>query len=111
MADRSITVKIGANVTGFVSAMKTAAKATEDAGARTRSWVSEHETAINDVSNMALGMGAALVAGAGTAVVAFANFDAAMSSVQAATMETAENMDMLREAAIQAGADTQYSAT
>jgi TP901 family phage tail tape measure protein len=36
-------------------------------------------------------------------------FDSAMSQVQAATMETAGNMDRLRDAATEAGARTQYS--
>lgn len=39
-----------------------------------------------------------------------ANFDQAMSSVSAATHETAANMTLLRQAAMDAGADTSYSA-
>ena len=55
--------------------------------------------------------GAGLLAAFALPVKAFADFDAAMSGVQAATHETASNMNLLREAAIKAGADTKYSGT
>lgn len=54
--------------------------------------------------------GAATVAAVGLAVSKYAAFDKAMSSVQASTHESAANMALLREAAIEAGADTAYSA-
>lgn len=53
--------------------------------------------------------GAALTAGFAYAVKQYADFDKAMSAVQAATHETAGNMNKLREAAMKAGADTKYS--
>lgn len=56
-------------------------------------------------------IGLVAAAGFGVMVAASANFDAAMSKVQAATHETAGNMDALREAAIKAGADTAFSAS
>jgi TP901 family phage tail tape measure protein len=56
------------------------------------------------------GFGVAAVAGVGMAVKSFADFDKQMSSVKAATHETAGNMDLLREAAVSAGADTAFSA-
>lgn len=67
--------------------------------------------AIFDVSN-ALGlMGGAALAVAALAVRQFSNFSSAMSGVQAATQASASDMSALREAALQAGADTKYSAT
>jgi TP901 family phage tail tape measure protein len=54
--------------------------------------------------------GLVAAAGLGAAVVKAADFDSSMSKVQAATHETAANMDRLREAALQAGADTAFSA-
>lgn len=61
---------------------------------------------------MAVGIvGAGLTAVAGLAVKKFADFDSAMSGVQAATMESASGMKVLRDAAVVAGADTQYSAS
>lgn len=54
--------------------------------------------------------GGAAVAGVGLAVKKFADFDQAMSGVQAATHETEANMGLLRQAAVDAGADTAFSA-
>ena len=111
MADRTLTVKIGANVAGFVSGMKTVAQATQDASKKADGWVQTNKQGIGEVSNILLGAGAALTGFALLAANTAANFDASMSSVQAATMETAENMSLLREAAIEAGASTSFSAT
>ncbi|MBX7444696.1 MULTISPECIES: phage tail tape measure protein [unclassified Arthrobacter] len=55
-------------------------------------------------------MGGALLAGVGLAVQAYSEFDSAMSAVRASTHESAANMDLLREAAVNAGADTAFSA-
>ena len=45
------------------------------------------------------------------AVSKAASFDASMSSVQAATMESADSMGLLRQAAIDAGQATVFSAS
>lgn len=111
MADRTLTVKIGANVAGFVSGMKTVAQSTQDAAKKAEGWVQNNKQGIGEVSNLLLGTGAALTGFALLAANTAANFDASMSSVQAATMETAANMGLLREAAIEAGASTSFSAT
>lgn len=111
IADRSIVVKIGANVQGLVNGLKTADKAAQDWGNKTLGYVQKNEQSINTLSNSLGVMGAALTGIAVLAVKTFADFDAAMSSVQASTMETAANMDLLRDAAIDAGSRTVYSAT
>ncbi len=111
MADRSITVKLGASVTGLVNGFKTAQQAAADWSSKTLSYIDKNEQHINTLSNTAGLVGAALTGFAVLAVKAFADFDSAMSSVQAATMETADNMALLRQAALDAGADTVYSAT
>jgi TP901 family phage tail tape measure protein len=111
VTDRSIVVRLRAEISDFKRKMSEASDSAKTAAKGTSEFVSKHEQSINTLSN-GLGLaGAGLTAFAGLAVTKFASFDAAMSSVQAATMETAGNMDRLREAAIQAGADTQYSAT
>lgn len=71
----------------------------------------EHSEAWRQVSTSAVVSGGLIVAGVGAMVKSYADFDAAMSNVKADTHETAGNLDALREAAINAGADTAYSAT
>src|SRR6185312_1645820 len=55
--------------------------------------------------------GGLIGAGVGIAVKSFADFDKSMSGVKAATHESAANMELLRTAAINAGADTAFSAS
>lgn len=88
-----------------------AAKATQDATKSVSDAVSKNEQHINTLSNTAGGLGLAMVAAAGLAVKAFADFDESMSAVEAATHESAEGMGALRDAALEAGARTKYSAT
>lgn len=111
IADRSIVVRIGANVTGLVNGLKTADQAAQDWGNKSLSYIKKNEQSLNTLSRGLGVVGAGLTGLAVLAVKSFADFDASMSSVQAATMETAANMDLLREAAIDAGARTVYSAT
>lgn len=111
MADRSIKVLISASVTGLVNSLKTADKATQDWGNKTLAAIAKNEQSINTLSNGLGVIGAGLTGLATLAVKKFADFDAAMSSVAATGDDARGSIDALREAAIQAGADTQYSAT
>lgn len=110
MADRSISISLEARVQGFVSGIKTAQQATKDFGDRTAAFARENEQNLDRVGKASMVMGGALLAGVGFAVKSFMEFDSAMSEVQASTHESAANMDLLREAAINAGADTAFSA-
>lgn len=100
MADRSIIVRLRAEIDQFRRGMRDASDAVE----RNR----QH---IDQLSNTAGIMGAAMVAGALVSVRAWANFDEAMSHVEAATHATGVEMRELTDAALQAGLQTQYSAT
>jgi TP901 family phage tail tape measure protein len=111
VADRSISIALEARVQGFVSGMKTAQKATSDFADRTAAFARDNEQNLDRVGKASMVMGGALLAGVGLAVKSFMDFDSAMSSVQASTHATAGDMDLLREAAINAGADTAFSAT
>ena len=110
MADRSISISLEAKVQGFVAGMRTAQQAAKDFAGRTAAFAREHEESLDRVGKAGMVMGSGLLAGVGLAVKSFADFDAAMSEVRASTRETAGNMDLLRQAAIDAGADTAFSA-
>lgn len=71
----------------------------------------EHAEAWRQVSTTAMVSGGAIIAGIAGMVKVYADFDAAMSNVKADTHETTGNLNLLREAAVKAGADTAYSAT
>lgn len=110
MADRSISIALEAKVQGFVSGMKTAQKSAEDFANRTAAFARDNEQNLDRVGKASMIMGGGLLAGVGLAVKSFMEFDSAMSEVQASTHESAANMELLREAAINAGADTAFSA-
>jgi TP901 family phage tail tape measure protein len=69
-----------------------------------------NEEAWGKVGKGMLAFGGAVVVGVGLAIAKFASFDQGMSSVDAATHETTANMELLREKAIEVGADTAFSA-
>jgi TP901 family phage tail tape measure protein len=110
MADRSISIALEAKVSGFVSGMKTAQKSAEDFADRTAAFAKDNEQHLDRVGKASMVMGGALLAGVALAVKSFMEFDKAMSDVQSSTHETEANMDLLRDAAINAGADTAFSA-
>lgn len=152
MADRSLVVKLRAEIGSYKADMDSAAKATKgvadaaetgskkavqsnaamgksakDAGAAVKAAgddagkakggisslseaIRDNRGAWDDLSNKAAVGGLAIAAGIGVAVKRFADFDAAMSAVQANSGSTGAELDALREAAIQLGADSQFSA-
>ena len=125
MAERSVVVKFRAEVSDFRRQLKgteqdlgsVAAKAQQTAKSSSTAMgqmvqsARHHEDAWNRVGGSLVGIGVAAAAGVGIAVSKFAEFDQSMSGVAAATHESAGNMKLLRDAAVKAGADTQYSAT
>lgn len=109
MALRTVGVRLTAEVAAYMSNMRRAGDATKD-------FVGQLDKAskagkLDAVADHAAGAGLALGALAGYAIKANADFDKAMSGVKAATHAGAADMAQLREAALQAGKDTAYSAT
>lgn len=101
----------------FASEQQHAASATAAAAAESSSSLGRladdarnNSEAWDQVGNSMLAFGAAAVAVVGVSITKFASFDKAMSNVEAATHESAANMELLREAAIRTGADTAFSA-
>ena len=111
MADRTIKITLDANISGLQSKMKAAQSSVQTFASNASAYISKNEQSISRVASGLTKFGLAGVAAFGLVVAKYAEFDAAMSDVQAATHESAASMGALREAALQAGADTQYSAT
>lgn len=111
MAERTVSVRLTANVTGFLAGMRAAGKAAGDVADRGLDKIEKRKAALNDVAGTVGVLGATLT-GAGLAAVGVAaKFDSAMSGVRAATRASTQDMGRLREAALQAGADTAFSAS
>lgn len=109
MADRSVRVKLSAQVQGYMDAMEQAAQKTREAGSEMEK-LEQHRRAFEMLGASAMVMGTAAAAGVGLAVAKWADFDQAMSAVQAATGESEGSMEKLSQAALDAGARTVYSA-
>jgi TP901 family phage tail tape measure protein len=114
MTDRAVIYRLKADLTSFRAGMAqgslSAKKLADDLtsidreGARAR-------RGLDTVGSAAGKAGLVMAAGLGAAVLKAANFDEAMSNVQAATHESTRNMEALRAAALEAGATTVFSAT
>lgn len=110
MADRVVRVTLQAQVANYISGMDKAAKATRETGTEAEK-LSQKKEAFELLGRTSLVMGAAIAAGVGLALAKYADFEQAMSNVQAATHATAEDQKALGDAAIEAGASTVFSAT
>lgn len=109
--DRTVSVGLQAKVGGFVSGMRLAQKSASDFSNNLTRYGTKNKAALNDVSRGAGIAGAALLGLGIVAIKQAADFDQGMSKVRAATHETAANMNRLRDAALEAGARTVFSAT
>jgi TP901 family phage tail tape measure protein len=110
VADRTVMLRIGANIAGLQSQMRAAQAAVADFSKKSSSYVERNSASINDLSAKTGALGLSLVALAGTAVTRFAQFDKAMSAVAATGEDARNSLGQLRQAAIEAGADTAFSA-
>lgn len=114
MADRSITYDFRANLSNFKAQLAAGSRAAKDFGNDLTGIDAKGEKmrrGLDELGGKAGRVGLALGAAFAAATVKAANFEQSMSFVQAATHESAKNMDLLREAALKAGADTAFSAT
>lgn len=110
MSDRVVKVVLSAKVDEYSRGMDEAARKTQELASAADKLAAMHD-AMNTLGVAALAMGGVFAAGVGVAIKKAADFDEAMSHIQAATHESAENMGLLREAALDAGASTVFSAT
>lgn len=111
MADRTVAIRLTAHVQGLVAGFKTATGAVQDFTAKGLDAIGRNEQHVRTLTTQVGALGLAAVAVAGMAVKSFADFDASMSGVEAATHASVSAMQELRDAALDAGQRTQYSAT
>ncbi|GAA1250733.1 TP901 family phage tail tape measure protein [Microbacterium phyllosphaerae] len=110
MAERVTAVILEADISQFARAMNQAADSTKQVSDEGKKLAETHQ-AMTLLGTGMLAAGAAIAAGVGVAVMKYAEFDAAMSNVAATGDDARANMDALREAALDAGASTVFSAT
>ncbi|MET0419314.1 MAG: phage tail tape measure protein [Actinoplanes sp.] len=106
---RSVMVKFGADITDLRGKLR-------EGGTAVRQFSQELDKAakadrLSQISDQAGTMGIGVAAGFGYAIKSAMDFDKQMSAVSAALPNAAGKMDQLRQAALQAGKDTKYSAT
>jgi TP901 family phage tail tape measure protein len=106
---RTVSVKLLADIGGYTSNMRKAAT-------ETRSLSKEIDKAakggrLDEVTNMATGLGVGLLGAAAVAVKFSMDFEKQMSAVKAATHASTSEIDKLKAASLQAGKDTKFSAT
>lgn len=116
--DKAVKVVLSADVGKYVRGMEQAKSATDsftgktkESSEATRDWAGEYGQAATQVGVSMLAFGGATAVGVGLAINAYADFDQAMSNVQAATHASADDMELLTAAARDAGATTAFSAT
>ena len=105
--NKNITVRLRADASNFNASIKAA-------GANAQQLAEGMEQSGRKTSLLTTGLAAAGMAAGALGVAAIktaSDFDASMSGVQSATRASASEMDLLRQAAIQAGADTIYGAS
>ncbi|MCJ1708714.1 phage tail tape measure protein [Microbacterium sp. VKM Ac-2923] len=114
MTERTVRVTLLAAANSYIADMNKAGAATKKTGTEAEQAAQrfrDQSEAMREVGTGITAMGAIALAGVGIAVAKFVEFDQALSNIKAATQESTENMGRLREAALQAGADTAFSAT
>lgn len=109
MALRTVGVRLVAEIGSFQSNLKQAAQSTRDFKGELDKAAQNNN--LDKITTAAGGLGLGLAGVAVGAVKLAADFDKAMSGVAAATHAPASEIAQLRAAALQAGKDTQYSAT
>lgn len=108
---RTVAVRLSMDVSDLIAKSKAGGQALVDMASKGEKASARQAAAMQQVGSAAGKVGLVAAVGLGAAVMKAADFDQAMSNVQAATHESTGNMERLREAALQAGQDTVYSAT
>lgn len=110
-SNRTVSVRLQAEIGQYVSGMSKASAATMRLGDSATTSSTKARAGFDMAGKGALLLGGAVVAGLGMAVSKSMEFETSMSAVKAATGAAGIALEDLRETAMKAGADTQYSAT
>lgn len=111
MSERVETVRLTANISNYLAGMEQARLATGKLAADSATRLAAQRQAFTQLGFAVTAIGVVAAAAVAVSVAKFAEFDQAMSNVQAATQETTANMGLLRAAALEAGASTVFTAT
>jgi TP901 family phage tail tape measure protein len=111
VTNRTVAVDLVARVQGYLAGIKTSIMATREFNSELDQMRRKNAAGYQDVTNSLLKVGAALTFISGWAIKTALEFDKAMSEVQAITGATADEMGRLRQAALDAGSSTVFSAT
>ena len=108
--ERTVKVTVLAQVTGALGQFAALRQGVRDFSSELQKAAVDRKATFNDIGVGLTAVGAVVGGITALAVKKFADFDQAMSHVAAVTRETTYVMGLLREAALQAGADTQFTA-
>ena len=109
--NENIMIRLTADTSNYSAKMQAAAAQTAKLSKTLETPMTTGQRVGAALTKVGLAAGAMSAAVGVAAVTTFAQFDAAMSTVQANTGASADEMDQLRQAAIDAGASTVYSAS
>ena len=111
MADRTVSVRLQAQVSSYLASMSAAGKATTDLANKVEMAKGRTKAGFTTLGRAATIDGGAVVAGLVLATKAMADFDAKMALVQTLSHATAGDMHALRDAAMQTGQGIGYTAS
>jgi TP901 family phage tail tape measure protein len=111
VADRTVKIVLDANIQGLQGKLKAASSSASEFGGKLSKGLQQNAQHVDQLSNKAGLLGAGLVGMFGLAAKKAADFDQAMSGVAATGEDARKSISALRDAALDAGARTVFSAT
>lgn len=109
MVDRTVKTILSAQVTGYLAGMDQAARKTRETGSEIEK-LAQKRQAFQTLGRSAVAFGLVVAAAIGLAIVKYAEFDQAMSNANAILQESTENQRLLKDAALDAGGATVFTA-
>lgn len=108
---RSVVVRLSMEASQYIREAQKVGALTEDAMTKVERSAKRGSDGVDQIGRTSGRVALVAAAGFGAIIKKAADFDQAMSNVQAATHESESNMKLLRQAALDAGQETVYSAT